>query len=116
MESKRHWQDVINLILGVWLFITPFIFEMTSSTGLAARNGYAFGIIICGLSIWALVQPQLWEEWTNLVVGLWLLISPFVLGFTADTAAMWNHIVVGVVVCLDAVLVVTTTPTPMRHT
>ena len=115
MEPKQRWQDWVNLILGVWLFITPFIFGMISATGTVAWNGYIFGTIVAALSIWALVQPRPWEEWTNLVVGIWLILSPFVLGFTTETAAMWNHLIVGIIVGVDALWAATARPAPMQH-
>jgi hypothetical protein len=30
--------------------------------------------------------------------GAWLIASPFVLGFTANIAAMWNQLIVGLLV------------------
>lgn len=34
----------------------------------------------------------------NVLLGFWVLISPFVLGFAGLTAAMWNSVAVGIVV------------------
>lgn len=99
--DKQRWQDWLNLVLGLWLLTAPF-FGMGAATGTAAWDGYIFGTIIAVLSGWALYQPRAWEEWSNLVLGLWLIAAPFALGFTTETAAMWNHIVVGLVVGADA--------------
>jgi hypothetical protein len=44
-----------------------------------------------------------WEEWLNLVVGLWVLVSPWVLDF-ANTTAMWVHIVIGIIVAVVAAI------------
>ncbi len=35
-------------------------------------------------------------SWTNIVMGIWVIISPFVLGFSPNPEAMWNNITVGV--------------------
>ena len=35
-------------------------------------------------------------EGVNIVLGIWLMISPVVLGFSQNTAAMWNNILVGI--------------------
>lgn len=99
--KKQRWQDWLNLILGLWLLTAPF-FGVGATTGAAAWDGYIFGAIVALLSGWALRQPQAWEEWLNLVIGLWLIAAPFVLGFTTETAALWNHVVVGLVVGADA--------------
>jgi hypothetical protein len=36
-----------------------------------------------------------WLNWLLVVTGLWELLSPFILGYSAMTAALWNAIVVG---------------------
>lgn len=101
MKSDARWQDWLNLVLGVWLFLAPIV-GVGAATGAAAWNAYATGALIGLFSIWALVKPEQWEEWINLVVGLWVIAAPFLLVFTGDTAALWNHLIVGVVVASDA--------------
>lgn len=115
METKQRWQDWVNLIFGFWLFITPFLVGMAGLSNMLAWNGYIFGVIIAVLSIWALVQPRAWEEWINLLIGIWLIVSPFVLGFSMHTAAMWNFIVVGIIVGADALWAALANPSPMQH-
>ncbi|WP_412033495.1 SPW repeat protein [Mesorhizobium sp. CO1-1-8] len=39
-----------------------------------------------------------YEEWANLVVGLWIVAAPWVLGFAGLAAAMWSHAIAGAVV------------------
>jgi hypothetical protein len=34
----------------------------------------------------------------NLVVGLWAVAPPWILGFAGDASATWSHVVVGLVV------------------
>lgn len=114
MENKQRWQDWLNLLLGLWLFVAPFV-GVGAMTGAAAWDGYIFGALIVLLSGAALRQPQAWEEWTNLVIGLWVIAAPFVLGFTAEAAATWNHIIVGVVVGADALWAALTRPPEHPH-
>lgn len=101
MDTKQRWQDWLNLLLGIWLVVAPLI-GIGAMGGLAAWNAYLFGAIIIVFSVAALNEPHGWEEWTNLVVGLWLIAAPFVLGFSMQAGPAWNHIGVGAVVCADA--------------
>jgi hypothetical protein len=39
-----------------------------------------------------------------LILGLWLLISPYVLGFVEQPAAYWNAIIVGVLTAIGAAI------------
>lgn len=98
--ERKAWQDWVNLALGIWLFLSPWL--GLAETQSAAWNAWIFGVVVAALAIAALSIPQKWEEWTNAVVGLWLIIAPFALGFSAEAAAVWNHVIVGVVVAADA--------------
>ena len=64
--------DVANLILGALLFISPWVFHF--SPGAESWNAWAGGGVIVLLSIAALSAFAEWEEWINLIVGLWILL------------------------------------------
>jgi short subunit fatty acids transporter len=42
-----------------------------------------------------------WEEWLNLIAGLWAIVSPWVLGFQGTTA-MTVFVVIGIIVAVLA--------------
>jgi hypothetical protein len=100
--TQRRWQDSLNLILGIWLFVAPF-FGIPGLTGAAAMNSYIFGFLIALFSAIALGRPQKWEEGINLLIGIWLIIAPFALGFFAMRGTAWNQIVAGIIIFVDAV-------------
>lgn len=100
MAAKR-WQDWVILILGAWLFFSPFIIGYTQTA--AASNAYVIGIAVVLFAILALIDMRVWEEWVNLVLGVWLVISPFVLGYSELVGATWNHVIVGLLIAGDAV-------------
>jgi hypothetical protein len=43
-----------------------------------------------------------WEEWINLLLGVWVLVSPWVLSFSAQTTARWAHVGIGLIVAVLA--------------
>lgn len=104
MNNKR-WQDWVMLVLGVWLFLSPFILDYPDYLSTAAVNSFVFGIVVAALALAALMKPQMWEEWVTLVLGLWLIAAPFVLGFRDEPYATTNHILVGMLIALDAMSV-----------
>ena len=71
--------------------------------GLQSQNAQTSGIAIVMLSIAALAAFAVWEEWLNLVVGLWVIVSPWVLGFQGTTA-MNVHVIIGVIVAALAAI------------
>ena len=99
-QTGQRWQDWLTLILGVWLFISPWV-GFADSTA-AAWNAWIFGAVIAAVSAWALAEPQKWEEWVNFALGAWLMIAPFVLVFSPEAAQTWNHLIIGAVVFVDA--------------
>ena len=71
--------------------------------GTVSTNAYITGIAIAILAIAALARFAVWEELLNLIVGLWALVSPWVLGFRGTTAMM-VHVVIGAAVAILAAI------------
>ena len=99
--DERKFCDVANLILGAILCVSPWIFGFGAGT--VSRNAYITGIAIAILAIAALAAFAVWEEWLNLIVGLWALVSPWVLGFQGTTA-MTVHVIIGAAVAILAAI------------
>ena len=98
--SNAKLCDIANLILGLFLLLSPWI---VGYSGSPVQNALISGVVIAGLSIAALAAFAQWEEWVNLLLGLWVLVSPWVLGFQGTTAAT-VHIVVGILVAALAAI------------
>jgi hypothetical protein len=41
-----------------------------------------------------------WLSGVNLLVGIWLIISPWVLGFSSTTQATWSTVIAGIIVAV----------------
>ena len=84
MENRQHWQDWLNGIIGIWLIVSPWVLRFGSTTGPEATMTWNFvlsGAIALSLAIAALMAYRMWEEWVDVVLGLWLIASPWVLDF-----------------------------------
>jgi hypothetical protein len=112
IRSDR-WRDWVMLVLAVWLFLSPWILgfagaplvegeAVAGGPGVAAWNAWIVGIVIGALAIWAVYSFAEWHDWANGVLGVWLVIAPWVLGFAAVSAAVWNHVVVGLLIVVAA--------------
>ena len=117
MQTKR-WQDWVMLILGVWLFVSPFWMPAyASTTSVAAWNSYILGVLVVIFAWSAIARPQPWEEWVNLVLGIWLIIAPFVLAFyRGEPGAAWNQVVLGILIGADAIWALTQFSRPQVRT
>lgn len=102
--NSNRWEDWGNLFLGAWLFVSPWVLQYAAGPGAnanAAWNAWISGIVIGVIAVVALFQSQQWEEWINILVGIWVAVSPWVLGFTGSTTATSNAVIVGILaVCL----------------
>jgi SPW repeat len=102
----RKWHpdrflDLYNLLLAALLFASPWLFALANET--AVMDLWASGAAIAALSLAAIVAFANWEEWANFALGIWLIVSPWVLGFT-HTTAMHFSIGVGAAVAFLALL------------
>lgn len=103
----KHWQDPINLILGVWMVASPWVLSYSTASG-ATGNALLFGGLIVAVAISALLEVMAWEEWVTVALGVWLAISPWILGFSGLTMAMWNAVIIGIAVAALALWVLGT--------
>ncbi len=87
--------DIYNLLLGAFLAVSPWLFAY--SRGIVRADAWFGGAAIVVLSIAAIVAFAEWEEWVNLAIGLWMIASPWILGFQ-HTSAMHVSIAVGLLV------------------
>ena len=100
MREKR-WQDWLNLLIGIWLFISPWVMGFAGSNAGADWNAWILGAAIVVFSAIAVSLPQAWEEVINILLGIWMVISSWVLGVTSR-AAESNAVIVGLLLILLA--------------
>ena len=98
----RRWQDYATIVLGVALFISPFVFSQTSQ-GVATGTAFVLGVllVLSGLLSAAMERANT-AEWIPVILGVITFISPFVFGFTAVTSIAWTAWVVGVLAVVNA--------------
>lgn len=101
LQERETAPDVYNLFLAAVLFLSPWLFKLTNSQG--RIDLWVTSAIIVILSLAAIIAYRDWEEWINVLMGVWLIASPWLLGFP-HTRAMHLSIGFGVVIVLLALL------------
>ncbi len=99
LQERETVPDVYNLFLAAVLFISPWLFKLTNSQG--KIDLWITSAIIVVLSLAAIIAYRDWEEWLNVLMGVWLIGSPWLLGFP-HTRAMHLSIGFGVFIVLLA--------------
>ena len=95
----------INLLLGVWLLIAPFVLALDALTDAPIGNEILVGFVLIGTSAWVLTTgPVAGARWLQVVSAIWLMSSPFVLMDRAVPALVGNDLIVGCMAVIVALL------------
>lgn len=115
IRSTVNWASGINLLIGIWLFLSPWALAYWDLP-VALWNNLILGAVIFVLAAWRVSAPRATAgvSWINFVLGIWLVISPFILdygieygtavGATNAQAATWNDVIFGIAVLAFAAL------------
>ena len=95
-EAPRQWEDWTSWVIGIGLVLSPWIFMFWPETR-ALENAVVCGFLLVFLEAVTLTVQRRWEEYANIALGAWLVISPFALGISSG-AARGLFIVVGLIV------------------
>lgn len=99
--ERTNWQDWVTALVGVILVAIPFVLTVTPPGG-GSSAMITSGFVITGLLAIALgglgiATRQSWEEWATLILGLWLLAMPWLLGFAALRGPTYGSVAGGLV-------------------
>ena len=98
MNKKRLWENWINLFLGVWILLTPYIFKesfQASGAVYGQWNLLLTGLVLIFSAAKSLQALKPWEEWVSMFLGTWLVLSGWIFGYVSDPKLFLNTCVVG---------------------
>jgi SPW repeat len=91
----------INTLLGIWVIISPFVLGFALFP-VAMWNNVATGGAVAILALIRSGAPrQTGLSWVNVLLGIWLIISPFALGMLSGIG-LWNNIILGIIITIVA--------------
>jgi hypothetical protein len=110
LMSRVHpsWEDWASMAVGGLILISVWTIQ-AGDLGYATLSAVLVGCLVI-MAAWLEVawlefmMPQIWEEWVELVLGLWLVASPWVFGYSQLIVPTVIHVVLGGLVALLAVL------------
>jgi SPW repeat len=97
----------LGLLAGVWVAISPwFLVLQAPQAGNATANDLITGLAVAALAVFAIsgVRGFLGLEVASLLLGIWLIISPFILAakFSIQAPMYWSNIWAGALVAVLA--------------
>ena len=88
------------MILGIMILLSPW-FTAQPAHSQVTLNALAVGILVFGLAQLEYFALQRWEEAGSLVLGIWLICSPFIFDYSgADPLRIWHFVLGGLVAAL----------------
>ncbi|RXH26820.1 MULTISPECIES: SPW repeat protein [Bradyrhizobium] len=107
LNTHRTWEDWCGMLLGAAIVASPW-FPIQDPAVNAHQtmilNTVAIGLVVFGISQLEYVALQRWQEVTTILIGLWLIASPYVMGYSGDGFLRVYHTGLGAVLVLLGVL------------
>ena len=103
LKVHRSWEDWFSAGLGVLLLLT--LAALQGQVPLPVMYGVAaVGVAVLALSLSEIMMAGRWEEVIQFGLGLWLVVSVFVLDYGAAGKLRIGHFVIGALVALMAAI------------
>lgn len=91
-----RWQSWCDVVLGIILFISPW-YSGTWMYSASSWNAWILGVVIVLVALWSLAMPlSPIPLWINVILGIWVFISPWVLGYSHLTTQAWSAWIIGI--------------------
>ena len=82
----------LDALASVWLFVSAFLFLQGNDVFFI--NNVTAGALAAILAFGGFAH--VWLAWLPAAIGAWVIVSPFVLGFTDNSIGTWNNVLVGI--------------------
>jgi hypothetical protein len=111
--------SALNVVAGIWLFISAWALG-ASWLPVARTNTLVVGLAVLIVAAIRLATPRTaFLSWLNVLLAIWLFISPFLLSFYVLVDATANSIIVGILIGSNALWAAYTTrstvPSPRQN-
>ncbi len=96
MNEQVRVASGINVLLSLWLIVSPFVLSFAGAVGM--WDAVIVGVIVLVLAWLRSNNPAMTSalSWIVALLGLWLIVSPFIFGMAGVMALLWDYIIVGV--------------------
>jgi hypothetical protein len=94
VTAATKWQHWASFALGLWLAVSPWVLGY-SHLEAATANAAFLGLALALGSHFEVSFDEMSAEWFNMAAGLWLVLAPFLLGYSGEVEVTANSIAVG---------------------
>jgi SPW repeat len=100
----HRWQHWVIAFLGLWMLVSHLVLHYTGFHSGLLWNTWLVGLSILLVSAGRFIAeiPDPSQDVAHAVLGFWLVLSPWALGFSAHAVARNNSVIVGALVAFMA--------------
>ena len=98
------WPRVVEIMLGCWLLVTPFVFRETPAIVEYSASAVASGAVVVVASLLSFWKPARLAHLVTLAAALWLSVHGYFSAPRPGPPAAQNELVVGLTLLLFAIL------------
>ena len=102
----------LDAIAGLWQITAPFFLGYSGIVS-ATWNDIILGVAVLLLAGSREVGENFkvsWPSWVNALIGVWFVIAPFAFGYSDNSTATMNDIIMGMVIAVLATWSALATP------
>src|SRR5918911_1024656 len=99
-RDQLKYADALIIVVGLWLILAAFVLGFTGITS-ALWNSVIVGVailVIAAIRIFSESERWYWLSWLAFLLGLWLIASPFILGYDGQLRPMLSDVLAGIAV------------------
>ncbi len=93
----------LDVLAGIWILISPFVLGVHNLQQFTTNNvivGIVIGVL-AAIRFFGAYQAS-YLSWINAILGLWLLLTPWILRFSHYSTPTTNNVIFGIVVIVLA--------------
>lgn len=102
-RTHRTWEEWCGMILGIVILLSPWVTRWPDHREVFV-NALVVGILVFGLAQFEYVSLKRWEEAGSIVLGFWLICSPFIFDYAGAEQLRYWHFGLGALVAALAAL------------
>ena len=106
MDKEIHsfaWYNLMELVVATWIIMSPFLLEFFDHSP-AGLTAVAVGLLTIFISLIGIPRLLAWEEWFNLNLALFMVLSPWIFQYQHLVFATFNAVIAGAILAMFALL------------
>jgi len=98
VSVMKRVQECTHVMLCAWVLLSPWVLKLTDVQGVAAWARALVGAALLALSAPILLVPKAWEHVTTTLLGLALLVCPWLLEYSGRTGPVCSAVIAAVLI------------------